>query len=73
MSQTSSAPTYRSGKASVSPEGVASTDETRGAALKFLTALAGEVSSGLVNLPCFPNIVVNVRNALSDPKTPIRP
>lgn len=44
-------------------------DETRGAALLFLTALAKEVSSGTVDLPCFPDVVIRIRNALADPAT----
>ncbi len=69
MSHASSAPTYRSGETRVSPEGVtAAAAEARGSALNFLTALAAEISSGVVNLPCFPNIVINIRRALSDPK-----
>ena len=38
------------------------------AALQFLTQLAAEVSSGTVDLPCFPNIVFRIRTALLDPK-----
>jgi len=44
-------------------------DEARGAALLFLAALAKEVSSGTVDLPCFPDIVLRIRNALADPST----
>jgi HD-like signal output (HDOD) protein len=62
------APTYTSGKKSVSPCGVVSPDEVRAAALQFLGQLAAEVSSGTVDLPCFPNIVMRIRNALADPK-----
>jgi HD-like signal output (HDOD) protein len=68
MSTASSAPTYRSGKDSVAPEATIS-DEARGAALEFLAALAKEVSSGAVELPCFPDIVIRIRNALADPST----
>lgn len=47
--------------------------ETQSAALAFLTSLAAEVSRGAVDLPCFPNIVIQIRNALADPKnTPER-
>ncbi|MEA3150701.1 MAG: hypothetical protein QOD56_1640, partial [Gammaproteobacteria bacterium] len=63
------APTYQSGKASVAPTGSQSPDEARGAALQFLAALAAEVSSGTVDLPCFPDIVIRIRNALADPKS----
>ncbi len=51
-----------------SPEAPLS-DEARGAALQFLAALAKEVSSGTVDLPCFPDIVIRIRNALADPAT----
>jgi HD-like signal output (HDOD) protein len=62
------APTYKSSKESVSPIG-ASPDEARIAAVEFLTQLAAEVSSGTVNLPCFPDIVIRIRRALADPNT----
>jgi HD-like signal output (HDOD) protein len=62
------APTYKSNKDSVAPIG-ASPDEARIAAVEFLTQLAGEVSSGTVNLPCFPEIVIRIRRALADPNT----
>jgi HD-like signal output (HDOD) protein len=62
------APTYRSGKTSVAAVGTASPD-ARGAALQFLGELAAEVSSGTVDLPCFPDIVIRIRNALADPKS----
>jgi HD-like signal output (HDOD) protein len=68
MSSASSVPTYRSGQKSVAPS-AALPDEARGAALQFLSALAAEVSSGTVDLPCFPDIVIRIRNALADPKT----
>jgi len=38
------------------------------AAMQFLTGLAAEVSSGTVDLPCFPNVVLRIRTALADPK-----
>src|SRR5450755_2856175 len=62
------APTYKSGKRSIAPSGSASPEEVRGAALQFLGQLAAEVSSGTVDLPCFPNVVLRIRNALADPK-----
>jgi HD-like signal output (HDOD) protein len=61
-------PTYRSDKHSVAPTGAAP-DEARGGAVQFLTHLAAEVSSGTVDLPCFPDIVVRIRHALADPDT----
>ncbi len=63
------APTYRSGKNSVAPADYAIPQAVRVAALQFLSRLAGEVSSGTVDLPCFPDIVIRIRNALVDPKT----
>jgi HD-like signal output (HDOD) protein len=68
MSTASPAPTYQSGKTSVAPAAAIS-EEARGAALQFLAALAKEVSSGTMDLPCFPDIVVRIRSALSDPAT----
>jgi HD-like signal output (HDOD) protein len=38
-------------------------------ALLFLRNLADEVSSGKVNLPCFPDVVMRIRKALDDPDT----
>jgi HD-like signal output (HDOD) protein len=63
------APTYKSGQRSVAPTDAALADETRGAALQFLGELASEVSSGTVELPCFPDVVLRIRNALADPGT----
>jgi HD-like signal output (HDOD) protein len=68
MSIGSSAPTPRSGNDPGASEATLS-DEARAAALQFLAALAKEVSSGTVDLPCFPDIVVRIRNALADPNT----
>jgi HD-like signal output (HDOD) protein len=62
------APTYRSDSGSVGPN-TAVADEARGAAVQFLVQLAAEVSTGTVNLPCFPEIVIRIRNALADPAT----
>ena len=62
------APTYQSGRAHVAPVG-SSTEEARSAALQFLGDLAAEVSKGTVDLPCFPDIVIRIRNALADPKS----
>jgi HD-like signal output (HDOD) protein len=39
------------------------------AALDFLRRLAGELSTGTVELPCFPNVVLKIRDALEDPNT----
>jgi HD-like signal output (HDOD) protein len=38
-------------------------------ALTFLQGLATEVSKGNVNLPCFPDVVIRIRQALEDPNT----
>jgi HD-like signal output (HDOD) protein len=62
------APTYQSVNASVAPINAADND-ARGAALQFLGNLAAEISSGTVDLPCFPDIVIRIRNALTDPKS----
>ncbi len=43
--------------------------EERAAALAFLQELAGELSKGNVNLPCFPDVVIRIRQALEDPNT----
>src|ERR1700736_2827249 len=69
MSNVPEAPTYKSGTQSVGPAGTAAPDETRRAALQFLSDLAAEVSSGIVDLPCFPDVVIRIRSALADPQT----
>jgi HD-like signal output (HDOD) protein len=61
------APTYQSGKRSVAPEVSNDLSAARGAGMTFLASLAGELSRGTVDLPCFPDIVVRVRRALDDP------
>ncbi|MGO9512867.1 MAG: HDOD domain-containing protein [Steroidobacteraceae bacterium] len=66
MSSPPSAPTYQSGRKQVSI-GTAADIEARAAAFQFLGQLAAEVTRGNVNLPCFPDIVLRVRKALSDP------
>src|SRR5215467_11943569 len=63
------APTYQSGKQSVMPNSPGASPEVRGAALEFLGKLASEVSSGTIDLPCFPDVVIKIRKALDDPKT----
>src|ERR1700733_14762670 len=68
MANVPAAPTYKSNTQSVAPADAAP-EEARGAALEFLSQLAAEVSSGTVNLPCFPEIVLRIRNALADPTT----
>jgi HD-like signal output (HDOD) protein len=68
MSNVPEAPTYRSGATSVAPL-ISTPASARAAALQFLDTLAAEVSSGSVDLPCFPNIVIQIRNTLADPAT----
>jgi HD-like signal output (HDOD) protein len=69
MSQVSSVPTYQSGAHSVPASGAETPPEARAAALEFLARLAAEVSKGIVDLPCFPDVVVRIRQALTDPST----
>jgi HD-like signal output (HDOD) protein len=69
MSMPPVAPTYKSGKVSVAPVGCSTPEEARAAAFQFLSDLAAEVSSGTVDLPCFPDVVLRIRNALADPTT----
>ncbi len=69
MMKSHEAPTYKVGKnKSVAPTGVMSPDDARAAAMQFLGGLAAEVSSGTVDLPCFPDVVLRIRKTLSDPK-----
>ncbi len=39
--------------------------------LHFLMNLAADLARGPVDLPCFPNIVIKIRDALNDPKTTV--
>ena len=65
----SGALTFKTGRRS---EPAAGTTGAQGlTALEFLTNLATELSRGPVDLPCFPNVVIKVRDALNDPKTSI--
>jgi HD-like signal output (HDOD) protein len=45
------------------------TAEDRAIALSFLQNLAKEVSEGSIDLPCFPDVVVRISQALADPNT----
>src|ERR1700678_210865 len=45
----------------------ATSNKERASALAFLGNLATEVSKGTVNLPCFPDVVMRIRKALSAP------
>jgi HD-like signal output (HDOD) protein len=47
----------------------ATTQEERARALAFLKKLATEVSEGTVDLPCFPDVVIRISEALADPNT----
>jgi HD-like signal output (HDOD) protein len=68
MSNMPEAPTYRSGKKSVAPAASEVPEAARAGALQFLGRLAAELSTGTVELPCFPDVVIRIRNALADPK-----
>jgi HD-like signal output (HDOD) protein len=69
MAHSFAVPTYQSGKRSAPATVTTSTPEARGTALEFLRLLALEVSKGNVELPCFPDVVLRIRNALADPGT----
>jgi HD-like signal output (HDOD) protein len=70
MPNAGTVPTYRSGTESVTASGAEAAPEERAAALDFLQILAAEVSEGKIDLPCFPDVVVKVSNALANPETP---
>jgi hypothetical protein len=59
------APTYRSGGESVPASNAAATPEERSTALAFLQSLAKEVSKGTIDLPCFPDVVIRISQALA--------
>jgi HD-like signal output (HDOD) protein len=61
--------TFRSGKQSILANG--SSEGHGPAALQFLTNLAADLTRGPVDLPCFPNVVIKIRDALSDPTTSV--
>jgi HD-like signal output (HDOD) protein len=61
--------TYRAVKGSALDHGSAAGDGP--ASLQFLTSLATDLSRGPVDLPCFPNVVLRIRDALNNPKTSI--
>jgi HD-like signal output (HDOD) protein len=56
-------------RAAASSRAGSAPDSARAASMKFLTNLAKDVSSGTVDLPCFPDVVIRVRKALSNPNT----
>jgi HD-like signal output (HDOD) protein len=51
----------------VESRSAATSADERASALAFLGGLATEVSKGTVNLPCFPDVVMRIRKALSAP------
>jgi HD-like signal output (HDOD) protein len=59
--------TYRAGARSVLEHGSQAGDGPP--ALQFLMKLAADLARGPVDLPCFPNVVPRIRDALRDPKT----
>jgi HD-like signal output (HDOD) protein len=67
MANAFAAPTY--GNPTFASADATATAEARGAALQFLRGLAMEVSTGTVDLPCFPKVVIQIRKALADPNT----
>jgi HDOD domain len=69
MAHSFAVPTYQSNKRSTPASDGTSTPDARGTALEFLRMLALEVSRGSVDLPCFPDVVVRIRNALAHPGT----
>jgi HD-like signal output (HDOD) protein len=64
-----SVPTYKSGKKSVPAQDSGASPESRAAAMEFLSRLAAELSTGTVDLPCFPDVVIKIRKTLDDPNT----
>jgi HD-like signal output (HDOD) protein len=69
MFESGAPPTYRSGTQSVPASGAALLPQERAVALAFLQTLASEVSEGSIDLPCFPDVVIRISKALTDPKT----
>lgn len=67
--QRGSAPTYRGANESAPADSLGSTLQQRAAALDFLRNLAVEVSSGSVDLPCFPDVVGRISQTLSNSAT----
>jgi HD-like signal output (HDOD) protein len=69
-SSTTNSLTYRSGKRSILEHGSQAGEGPL--ALQFLTNMAVNLSRGPVDLPCFPNVVIKIRDALHDPKTSVQ-
>jgi HD-like signal output (HDOD) protein len=61
--------TFRTGKRSILENGSGAGQGP--ATLTFLVGLAAELSRGPVDLPCFPNVVFKIRDALDDPRTSV--
>jgi HD-like signal output (HDOD) protein len=59
--------TYLGGKRSISA--ASPVGESGNEALNFLTDLAKRLSRGPLDLPCFPNVVIRIREALKNPDT----
>jgi HD-like signal output (HDOD) protein len=59
--------TFQSGRRSAPAQGSSAHEGL--AALDFLTNLAIDLSQGPVELPCFPNVVIKIRDALNNPRT----
>lgn len=62
--------TYRSGKRSILENGSKAGEGPL--ALQFLTNMAVNLSRGPVDLPCFPNVVVKIRDALRNPRASVQ-
>jgi HD-like signal output (HDOD) protein len=71
MPNASMAPTHQTGIGSVPAPSTERDSAVRNTALDFLRLLAEEVSTGTVDLPCFPDVVIRIRHALADPDTTI--
>jgi HD-like signal output (HDOD) protein len=61
--------TFRAGSRSILENG--SSTGQGPAALQFLMNLSADLARGPVDLPCFPNVVMKIRDALNDPKTSV--
>jgi HD-like signal output (HDOD) protein len=67
MSNAAATSTLESADTAAAGTGATPAQDDRAAALAFLRHLAAEVSSGTVNLPSFPDVVIRIRKALADP------
>lgn len=71
MSSTAAAPAASPREFPASQSSPAIGSDERAAALLFVRTLATEVSSGTVNLPSFPDVVMRIRKALADPEAKV--